>query len=72
VKPNKIDKNRDDIGITFQGNPKRWRASFWNGKKNIFLGRYNTKEDAIDARKRYIDDPHNFVRPNQRKPIHNT
>ena len=72
VKPNKIDKNRDDIGITFQGNPKRWRASFWNGKKNIFLGNYNTKEEAIDARKGYIDDPYNFVRPNQRKPIHNT
>lgn len=74
--PDKIDeynkKNKVDVGVTFNTNENTWKSAFWNGKKNIFLGRYNTKEEAIDARKRYIDDPHNFVRPNQRKPIHNT
>lgn len=74
--PDKIDeynkKNKVDVGVTFKTNENVWQSTFWNGKKTIFLGRYNTKEEAIDARKRYIDDPHNFVRPNQRKPIHNT
>ena len=62
-------KDVKDVGITFQGNPKRWRASFWDGKKNLFLGNYDTKEEAIDARKTYINDSNNFKRPNQRKPI---
>lgn len=73
--PNQIDKfkkDRKDVGVTFKTNENVWQSAFWNGKKNIFLGRYNTKEEAIDARKRYIDDPYNFVKPNQRKPIHNT
>ena len=73
--PNQIDKfkkDRKDVGVTFKTNENVWQSTFWNGKKTIFLGRYNTKEEAIDARKRYNDDPHNFVRPNQRKPIHNT
>ena len=51
---------------------KRWLVQFRVNGKNLSLGRYETKEEAIDARKRYNDDPHNFVRPNQRKPIHNT
>jgi len=75
IKPNQIDKfkkDRKDVGVTFRTNENVWQSAFWNGKKNIFLGRYNTKEEAIDARKRYIDDPYNFVKPNQRKPIHNT
>ena len=73
--PNQIDKfkkDRKDVGVTFKTNENVWQSAFWNGKKNIFLGRYNTKEEAIDSRKRYIDDPYNFVKPNQRKPIHNT
>jgi len=69
TRPNQIDLHRDDIGVTFQGNPKKWRASFWDGKNNRFLGNYTTKQEAIDARKRFIEDPENFTRPNQRKDI---
>ena len=45
------------------------KTSFWNGKKLIFLGQYTTKQEAIDARKWFIEDPENFTRPNQRKKI---
>jgi group I intron endonuclease len=68
VRPNARDPNRD-IGITLNKSENKWRASFWNGKKLIVLGRYTTKQEAIDARKRFIEDPENFTRPNQRKKI---
>jgi group I intron endonuclease len=68
VRPNARDPNRD-IGITLNKSENKWRASFWNGKKSIFLGRYTTKQEAIDARKRFIEYPENFTRPNQRKHI---
>jgi hypothetical protein len=68
VRPNARDPNRD-IGITLNKSENKWRASLWNGKKLIFLGKYTTKQEAIDARKRFIEDPENFTRPNQRKKI---
>jgi group I intron endonuclease len=69
VRPNQIDLHRDDIGVTFKTNDKKWQAAFWDGKNNRFLGLYTTKQEAIDARKRFIEDPENFTRPNQRKHI---
>ena len=67
TRPNKIDLHRDDIGVTFKKKNKKWQASFCHGKNNRFLGLYTTKQEAIDARKRFIEDPENFTRPNQRK-----
>ena len=69
TRPNKIDLHRDDIGVTFKTNDKKWQAAFWDGKNNRFLGLYTTKQEAIDARKRFIEDPENFTRPNQRNHI---
>ena len=69
TRPNKRDPNRDDLGVTFKTNDKKWQAAFWDGKNNRFLGLYTTKQEAIDARKRFIEDPENFTRPNQRKHI---
>lgn len=69
VRPNARDPNRDDIGVTFKKKDKKWQAACWDGKNNRFLGRYTTKQEAIDARKRFIEDPENFTRPNQRKKI---
>jgi group I intron endonuclease len=68
TRPNPLDPNRD-IGVTFKTNDKKWQAAFWDGKNNRFLGLYTTKQEAIDARKRFIEDPENFTRPNQRKHI---
>jgi len=71
VRPNARDPNRD-IGVTFKKKNKKWQASFWDGKNNRFLGLYTTKQEAIDARKRFIEDPENFTRPNQRHFIYGT
>jgi len=68
VRPNVRDPNRD-IGVTFKKKNKKWQAGFWDGKNNRFLGLYTTKQEAIDARKRFIEDPENFTRPNQRNHI---
>jgi group I intron endonuclease len=68
VRPNARDPNRD-IGITLHKSKNKWQASFWDGKNNRFLGLYTTKQEAIDARKRFIEEPENFTRPNQRKHI---
>ena len=59
--------NRDDKGVTFKKNENIWHAAFYDGKKNKFLGRYPTKQEAINARNKYLEDPENFVRPNQKK-----
>jgi group I intron endonuclease len=67
VKPYKRDPNRDSIGVTFKTNDKKWQAYYHEKKKSTFLGLYTTKQEAIDARKRFIEDPENFTRPNQRK-----
>ena len=69
VRPNRIDLHREDIGVTFKKKDKKWQAACWDGKNNRFLGLYTTKQEAIDARKRFIEDPENFTRPNQRKHI---
>jgi len=61
VKPEKGDK-----GVTFKKNENMWQSSFYDGKKNKFLGKYTTKQEAINARNKYLEDPENFVRPNQR------
>ena len=68
-RPNQIDIHRDDIGVKFKKKDKKWQAACWDGKNNRFLGLYTTKQEAIDARKRFIEDPENFTRPNQRKHI---
>jgi group I intron endonuclease len=69
TRPNKRDPNRDDMGVTFKTNDKKWQAYYHENKKSTFLGLYTTKQEAIDARKRFIEDPENFTRPNQRKKI---
>ena len=69
TRPNKRDPNRDDLGVTFKTYDKKWQAYYHENKKSTFLGLYTTKQEAIDARKRFIEDPENFTRPNQRKHI---
>jgi group I intron endonuclease len=69
TRPNKRDPNRDDLGVTFKTYDKKWQAYYHENKKSTFLGLYTTKQEAIDARKRFIEDPENFTRPNQRKKI---
>lgn len=58
---------REDVGVTYKQSENMWQAAIWKDKKNRFLGKYKTKEEAINARKMYLADPENFVRPNQRK-----
>ena len=60
---NFIKPDRDDKGVTFKKNENMWQSTGING---IFLGRYTTKQEAINARNKYLEDPENFVRPNQR------
>ena len=38
-------------------------------QKQAAIWKYKTKEEAINARKMYLADPENFVRPNQRKSM---
>lgn len=37
------------IGVTWDKNRKKWQAQYQKGKKKIFLGRYNTEEEAHNA-----------------------
>lgn len=60
---------REDVGVTYKKSRNKWDASIWKNGKPISLGHYITKEEAITARKRFIEDPESFVRPNQRKKI---
>ena len=60
---NFIKPDRDDKGVTFKKNENVWQSTGING---MFLGRYPTKQEAINARNKYLEDPENFVRPNQR------
>lgn len=62
-------KPKDEIGITFKKPKQKWQASYYNGERNIFLGFYNTKQEAIEQRKKFIENPTQFERPNQRKQI---
>lgn len=62
-------KKERDTGVTFNKTYGKWMAAFLKNGKNLYLGRYSTKDDAISARKRFIEDPEAFVRPNQRKKI---
>ena len=63
VKP----ERREDVGVTYKQSENIWQAAIYRDKKNRFLGKFKTKEEAINARKMYLADPENFVRPNQRK-----
>ena len=62
-------KDKENVGITYIKNVNKWSARMSRNGKFIYLGNYTTKEDAIDARNKFIEDPESFVRPNQRKKI---
>ena len=62
VKP----RDRDDKGVTFKKNENVWQAVYYDGKTNKFIGRYQTKQEAIDARNQYLEDPENFITQKQR------
>lgn len=62
-------KPKYEIGITFKKSCQKWQASYYNGERNIFLGLYTTKQEAIEQRKKFIENPTQFERPNQRKQI---
>ena len=63
------NRYRFDIDVTFHKRSNKWEAKFRKNKNNIFLGRYGSKEEAIDARNMFIESPDTFIRPNQRKKI---
>jgi group I intron endonuclease len=58
--------DRDDKGVTFKKNENVWQCAFYDGKTNKFIGRYQTKQEAIDARNQYLEDPENFITQKQR------
>jgi len=58
--------DRDDKGVTFKKNENVWQAVYSDGKTNKFIGRYQTKQEAIDARNQYLEDPENFITQKQR------
>ena len=60
---------RDDLGVIYKKNRNKWNATIWRNGKTLELGNYFTQEEAINARKRFIENPDTFVRPNQRKKI---
>lgn len=41
------------VGVTFHKQRNKWGSSIRIGKKSIFLGRYDTQEDAYQARVNY-------------------
>ena len=58
--------DRDDKGVTFKKNENVWQCVFYDGKTNKFIGRYQTKQEAIDARNQYLEDPEKFITQKQR------
>ena len=68
-KSERKNSEREDIGVTYKNCISKWRASIWINGKTLDLGKYSTKEEAISARKKFIENPDTFVRPNQRKKI---
>jgi len=62
-------KNREHVGVTFHNKKNKWEAKFYKDKKHTFLGHYDSKEEAIASRKKFIESPDTFVRPRQRKKI---
>lgn len=61
---------REDVGVRYKKSIEKWSSTISRKGKLIFLGHYDMKEEAILARKSFIEDPESFVRPNQRKKIH--
>lgn len=64
-----VKLEREHVGVTYNKNEDKWSSTIFVNKKKVFLGYYITKEEAICARKSFIEDPESFVRPNQRKKI---
>lgn len=64
-----MKQERKHIGVTFKNSIGKWRSTISRNGKLIYLGCYSNKEEAISARKSFIEDPESFVRPNQRKKI---
>ena len=70
--PTLFDKkkvDRYDLGVIYKKNRNKWNATIWRNGKTLDLGEYCTQEEAINSRKRFIENPETFVRPNQRKKI---
>lgn len=64
-----IKHEREDKGVTYKKSVEKWMSTSFIDGKNIFLGYYTEKEEAISARKSFIENPESFIRPNQRKKI---
>ncbi|UOL47442.1 putative homing endonuclease [Vibrio phage vB_Vp_PvVp04_M] len=46
-------------GFFFDNDRGKWASYLYRNNKNIFCGRFLTKEDAINARNRKLDDIEN-------------
>ena len=44
--------NKKSVGVTFDKRRNKWYAQIMHNRKHVFLGSFNTKEEAIEARKR--------------------
>jgi hypothetical protein len=50
------------VGSVYRNSPNKWAASY----KRVQLGQYHTKEEAQEALDRYLKDPENFVKPDNK------
>lgn len=48
----KEEKKGSTPGVTWDKNRKKWAASYRNGVKKVFVGRYETEEKAVAAWRR--------------------
>lgn len=54
-------------GVTFSKASNKWQASIWTEGKSVYLGQYETKEEAALVSKQYRDDLGYSQRHGQRK-----
>lgn len=51
-----IQKKNKISGIFYDENRKRWCSYLYRNNKNIFLGRFLSENEAIEAREKYINE----------------
>ena len=41
-------------GVSYETGPRKWRAFLYEDKKQIYLGKYDTKEEALEIRENSV------------------
>ncbi len=52
-----LNKSKNKVpGVFFQTSRKKWASYLYRDGKNIFIGRFKTKEEAVKKRQKYLDE----------------